>query len=142
MGYQFICSVFFGFTVGAVVEVDESFARAWPFWDTLLGTVGLAGLGPDLMVLFFFCDFFSGLGVMKRPETIVMLRHWFGCSLRPGKPSNSVHAVGLDGATMARKAPFLSSSIPATCLEPDELQWSLFPFTWHSAHRTLSDADQ
>ena len=26
--------------------------------DTLLGTVGLADLGMDLMVLFFFCDFF------------------------------------------------------------------------------------
>jgi hypothetical protein len=26
--------------------------------DTLLGTVGWAGLGTDLMVLFFFCDFF------------------------------------------------------------------------------------
>jgi hypothetical protein len=70
------------------------------FGDTLLGTVGLAVLGTELMVLFFFCDFFSGLGVMKRPETIVVLRYWFGCSLRPGKPSNSVHAVGRrhDGA--------------------------------------------
>jgi hypothetical protein len=28
------------------------------FRDTLLGIVGLAGLGMDLMVLFFFCDFF------------------------------------------------------------------------------------
>jgi hypothetical protein len=27
------------------------------FGDTLLGTVGLAGLGMDLMVLVFFCDF-------------------------------------------------------------------------------------
>jgi hypothetical protein len=28
------------------------------FRDTLLGTVGLAGLGTDLMAPFFFCDFF------------------------------------------------------------------------------------
>jgi hypothetical protein len=28
------------------------------FRDTLLGTIRLAGLGMDLMVLFFFCDFF------------------------------------------------------------------------------------
>jgi hypothetical protein len=27
------------------------------FRDTLLGTVGFAGLGMDLMVLFFFCNF-------------------------------------------------------------------------------------
>jgi hypothetical protein len=26
--------------------------------DTLLGTVDLAGLGTDLMVLFIFCEFF------------------------------------------------------------------------------------
>jgi hypothetical protein len=28
------------------------------FRDTLLGTVGFASLGTDLMVLFFFCYFF------------------------------------------------------------------------------------
>jgi hypothetical protein len=52
--------------------------------DTPLATVGVAGLGMDLMVLFLFCNFFRGLGVLKRPETIVACRHWFGCSLRPG----------------------------------------------------------
>ena len=81
------------------------------FRDTLLGTIRLAGLGMDLMVLFFFCDFFWGLGVLKRPETIVVWRHWFGRSLRPGKPSNSPRCV--EGATMARRAPFPLSSIPA-----------------------------
>ncbi len=56
------------------------------FRDTLLGTVGLAGLGMDLMVLFFFCDFFLGWGMLKRRETIVVWLHWFGRSLLPGKP--------------------------------------------------------
>jgi hypothetical protein len=28
------------------------------FQDTLLGTVGLAGLGTDQVVLIFFCNFF------------------------------------------------------------------------------------
>jgi hypothetical protein len=57
--------------------------------DTLLGTVGLACLGTDPMVLFFFYDFFLGMCMLKRPETIVAWQHWFGRSLRPGKPSNS-----------------------------------------------------
>jgi hypothetical protein len=34
------------------------FCSRMAFRDTLLGTVGLAGLGMDQMVLFFFCDFF------------------------------------------------------------------------------------
>ena len=75
--------------VEAVVEVGKCFARVRPFWDTLLGTVGLAGVGMDQMVLFFFCDFLRGLGMLKRPETIVLSRHWFGRSLRTRKPSNS-----------------------------------------------------
>jgi hypothetical protein len=40
----------------AVVEVGESSARVWPFGHAA-GTVGLAGFGTDLMVLYFFCDF-------------------------------------------------------------------------------------
>jgi hypothetical protein len=48
---------------------------------------------------------------LKRPETIVVWRHWFGRSLRPGKPSNSPR--GAEGATMARRVPFPPSSIPA-----------------------------
>ncbi len=53
--------------------------------------------------------------MLKRPETILVWRHWFGRSLRPGKPSNSPR--GAEGATtaMARRArvPFPPSSIPA-----------------------------
>ena len=49
--------------------------------------------------------------MLKRPETIVVWRHWFGRSLRPGKPSNSPR--GAEGATMARRVPFPPSSIPA-----------------------------
>ncbi len=45
------------------------------------------------------------------PETIVVWRHWFGRSLRPGKPSNSPR--GAEGAAMARRVPFPPSSIPA-----------------------------
>ena len=37
---------------------------------------------------------FWGLGMLKRPETIVVWRHWFGRSLRPGKPSNSPRWCG------------------------------------------------
>ena len=44
--------------VEAVVGVGESSNLA--FWDTLLGTVGLADLGMDQMVLFFFCEFSEG----------------------------------------------------------------------------------
>ena len=64
------------------------------FRTTLPGPVGLAGLGMDQMVLFFYCDFFWGLAMLKRPETIVLWRHWFGHSLRPGKPSNSPRRCG------------------------------------------------
>ncbi len=52
---------FFGFKVEAVVEVDESSARVWPFGThckSVHEIVGLAGLGMDLMVLFFFCYLF------------------------------------------------------------------------------------
>jgi hypothetical protein len=75
--------------------------------DTLLGTVGLAGLGTDLMVLFFFYDFF-GLGMLKRPESIVPWRHWFGRSLWPGKQSNfprlrGVCYDGVEGAIFTKK---------------------------------------
>ena len=37
-----------------LVKVLLEFGHSGP----LLGTVGLADLGMDLMVLFFFCDFF------------------------------------------------------------------------------------
>jgi hypothetical protein len=33
-------------------------ARTLAYQDTLQDVVGLAGLGMDLMVLFFFCDLF------------------------------------------------------------------------------------
>ena len=49
--------------------------------------------------------------MLKRPETIGVWRHWFGRSLRPGKPSNSPR--GAEGAAMARRVPFPPSSIPA-----------------------------
>ncbi len=35
------------------------------FRDTLLRTVGVPGLVTDQMVLFFICDFFWGLGMLK-----------------------------------------------------------------------------
>ena len=50
--------------------------------------------------------------MLKRPETIVLWRHWFGRSLRPGKPSNSPR--GAEDATMVRRAPFPLSSLPAS----------------------------
>ena len=48
----------------------------------------------------------------KRPETIALWRHWFGRSLRPGKPSNSPR--GAEDATMVRRAPFPLSRLPAS----------------------------
>ena len=74
---------------------------------------------------------FWGLGMLKRPETIVVWRHWFGRSLRPGKPSNSPR--GAEGATMARRVPFPPSSIPAyieqsmklfVCLIVSTIRWA------------------
>ena len=50
--------------------------------------------------------------MLKRPETIVLWRHWFGRSLRPGKPSNSPR--GAEDASMVRRAPFPLSSLPAS----------------------------
>jgi hypothetical protein len=44
--------------VEAVVTVEAGESSAMAFRDTLLETVGLAGLGTDLMVLFFSCDLF------------------------------------------------------------------------------------
>jgi hypothetical protein len=41
------------------------------FRDTPLENVGLAGLGMDLMVVFFFCDFFLGLSMLEKA--------WDGC---------------------------------------------------------------
>ena len=41
-----------------LVKVLLEFGGTLAIRDTLLGTVGLADLGMDLMVLFFFCDFF------------------------------------------------------------------------------------
>ena len=76
--------------------------------------------------------------MLKRPETIVVWRHWFGRSLRPGKPSNSPR--GAEGAAMARRVPFPPSSIPAyieqsmklfVCLElrsPEQYSYSLSGF--------------
>ena len=49
--------------------------------------------------------------MLKRPEMIVLWRHWFGRSLRPR--SHRTHPVSVEGATMARRVPFPPSSIPA-----------------------------
>ncbi len=70
------------------------FCSSMAFLVTLLGIVSLAGLGMDQVVLFFLCNFFWGLGMLKMPETIVLWRHWFGHSLRPGKPLNSPRWCG------------------------------------------------
>ena len=111
MRYQFICSV---------IRWVHGWGCCWGWWkfcsslairDTLLGTVGLADLGMDLMVLFFFCDFFWGLGMLKMPETIVCGD--IGLVLLSGLGSRRTHPVGAEGATMARRAPFPLSSIPA-----------------------------
>ena len=92
----------------------------WGWWkfcsslairDTLLGIVGLADLGMDLVVLYFFCDFFWGLGMLKMPETIVCGD--ISLVLLSGLGSRWTHPVGAEGATMARRVPFPPSSMPA-----------------------------
>ena len=92
----------------------------WGWWklcsslairDTLLGTVGLAGVGMDQVVLFYFCDFFWGFVMLKS------LKRSFsgdiGLVVLSGLGSRRTHPVGTEGATMARRAPFPLSSIPA-----------------------------
>ncbi len=86
MGYQFICYVVLWIHCWGCCWGCWKFCMA--FRDNLNRGCGLPGLGTDLMVLFYFCDFFWRLGMLKRPETIVVWRHWFGRSLRPGKPLN------------------------------------------------------
>jgi hypothetical protein len=80
------------------------------FRDTLLGAVGLAGLGMYLIVLFFLCDFFSGLDMLKTP--LCGLVH-NGLVVLSGLGSRRTHPVGVQGATMVQRAPFPPISIPA-----------------------------
>jgi hypothetical protein len=46
------------------------------------------GSGGAILLLLSL-DSLLRVGYVERPETIVVWRHWFGRSLRPGKPSNS-----------------------------------------------------
>ena len=98
-GFQWTMRYLF---IWSVIPWVHGWACCWGWWkfcssmafrDTLLGTVGVAGLGMDQMVQFFFCSFFWGLGMLKRPETIVLWWHWFGRSLRPGLRSSRTHPV-------------------------------------------------
>jgi hypothetical protein len=54
--------------------------------------------GSDCAILLLL--FHLRVGYIERPETIAVWRHWFGRSLRPGKPLNSPRWRGgrLDGA--------------------------------------------
>jgi hypothetical protein len=101
--YQFICSVILWIHCWGCCWGWWKFCSSMTFRDTLMGTVGLAG--TDMMVLFFFCDFFWGLNMLKRTETIVLWRLW---SFAPAWEALT-HPVGVKGATMARPP----SSIPA-----------------------------
>ncbi len=108
MRYQFFCSAILWVHGWGCCWGWWKFCLSMAFRDTLLDTVGLAGLGMDLMVLFFFCDFFWGMGMLKRPETIVVWQHWVGCSLLPGKLSNSPqwhggHHNGTEGAIFSKQ---------------------------------------
>ncbi len=79
------------------------------FRDTLLWTVSLSCLWTDLMVLFFFCDLFLRVGYVERPETCGDI----GLVILSGEESRRTHPVCVESATMARRAPFPPSSIPA-----------------------------
>jgi hypothetical protein len=66
--------------------------------DTLLRTNGLAGLGTaglgtDLVVLFFFFDFFRGLGTLKRRKPIVVWQ--YGLVVLSGLESRRTHLLGV-----------------------------------------------
>jgi hypothetical protein len=84
-----------------------------------LDIVGLAGLETDLMVLYFFCDFFRGMRVAKGPKRALRGGD-VGLVLLSGLGSRRIHQdpVGVDsltveGATTARWALFPLCSIPA-----------------------------
>jgi hypothetical protein len=111
MRYQFICSVIIWVHGRGCCWGWWKFCSSLAFRDTLLGTVGLADLGMDLKVLYFFCDFFWGLGMLKRPELLVCGD--IGLVVLSCVGSRRTHPVGVEGATMARRAPFSLSSIPA-----------------------------
>ncbi len=74
-------------------------------------SVGLAGLGTNRMVLSFFCDFVLRVGYVERPETYGDIG--IGLVILSGLGSRRTFPVGVDGATMAQRAPFPASSIPA-----------------------------
>jgi hypothetical protein len=65
----------------------------------------------DLMVLFFFCDFFWGLGMLKVLKR--SLCGSIGLVVLSGLGSRRTHPDDVEGASMARRAPFPLSSIPA-----------------------------
>ena len=56
----------------------------------LLAIDSLAGLVTYLVVLFSFCNIFWGLDLLKGRKISFVLGHWFGHSVRPLMPMNSV----------------------------------------------------
>ena len=64
------------------------------------------------MVLFFFSNFFRGLGMLKGLNQSLCGNVWFGRFLRPGNPVNS--PSGAEGATMEWRAQFPLSRIPTS----------------------------
>uniref|UniRef100_A0A7S0MI34 Secreted protein n=1 Tax=Cryptomonas curvata TaxID=233186 RepID=A0A7S0MI34_9CRYP len=66
----------------------------------------------DLMVLFFFCDLFCGLGMLKGLEQ--SLCGDIGLVVLSGLGSRRTHPDGVEGASMARRAPFPPSRMPAS----------------------------
>ncbi len=77
-----------GFKVEVLFEVDESSARVR---DTLLEIVGMAGIGMDLMVLFFFCDFYRGLDMLQGLKRV--LHGDFGLVALSGLESRQIHPL-------------------------------------------------
>ncbi len=118
MRCQFVCFV---------IPWDHGWGCCWGWWkfcpnmafrDTLLETVGSADLEMDLMPdwwCYFLLRLFLRAGyvknLIKRPETIVCGN--IGLAVLSGLGSCRTHPVGVEGATMARRAPFPLSSMPA-----------------------------
>lgn len=139
MRCQFTCSVILWVRGWGCCWGWWKFCSSMGFRDTLLVPVGLAGLGMDQMVLFFFCDFFWGLVMLKRPETIVFWQHWFGRSLLPRKPSNSPRWCegrhdGAEGAISTKQYTGLHWAVnEAHCLSDYMENWFRKSWFWSIA---------
>ncbi len=60
--------------------------------------------------------FILRVGYVERPETIVVWRHWFCRSLRPGKPSNSPQWRGRRHFPLSSIPAYIEHSMKQLCM--------------------------